>query len=322
MNGHLFKKTAGEAFRPVTATSRAGRVPADASATAFQHRVSTGPHSLSEQKAMAGFANAARAAPSASFRRASAKAGDDDYPFNTRSLGRQAPRGWAEGLSQPSVRLQPKRWAPMSARKSEMRRKALLLKLPKDFQEFKSWPREASRDPEDELDRYDGLCKAADLFKKQCVADLAKAAGHAAPSGSGLHRDSTEPWKEGNGITGTRACPLQSAEQPVHCRPPAVGSAGRADRRFQWPVWQALYGPPGHRNQARRVPERKQRPNKIGDKTLHTKFQAICKEEGLTDEDYPFAARPGVQTAAVGSRRNTSLNTCLHIKKNSGKARA
>lgn len=67
----------------------------------------------------------------------------------------------------------------MSARKSEMRRKALLLKLPKDFQEFASWPREArSTIPVDELDRYDGLCKAADLFtKKQSVADLAKAAG-------------------------------------------------------------------------------------------------------------------------------------------------
>lgn len=36
--------------------------------------------------------------------------GDDDYPLNTRSLGRQALSRWAEGLSQPSVRPQPKRW--------------------------------------------------------------------------------------------------------------------------------------------------------------------------------------------------------------------
>jgi hypothetical protein len=36
--------------------------------------------------------------------------GADDYPLNTRSLGRQALSRWAEGLSQPSVRPQPKRW--------------------------------------------------------------------------------------------------------------------------------------------------------------------------------------------------------------------
>lgn len=36
--------------------------------------------------------------------------GADDYPLNTRSLGRQARSRWAEGLSQPSVRPQPKRW--------------------------------------------------------------------------------------------------------------------------------------------------------------------------------------------------------------------
>lgn len=36
--------------------------------------------------------------------------GDDDYPLNTRSLGRQALSRWAEGLSQLSVRPQTKRW--------------------------------------------------------------------------------------------------------------------------------------------------------------------------------------------------------------------
>ena len=36
--------------------------------------------------------------------------GNDDYPFNTRSLGRQALSRWVEGFLRPSVRLQPKRW--------------------------------------------------------------------------------------------------------------------------------------------------------------------------------------------------------------------
>lgn len=36
--------------------------------------------------------------------------GDDDYPLNTRSLGRQALSRWVEGLSQTSGRPQSKRW--------------------------------------------------------------------------------------------------------------------------------------------------------------------------------------------------------------------
>ncbi|MFO1226091.1 hypothetical protein [Roseateles sp.] len=214
----------------------------------------------------------------------------------------------------------------MSARKSEMRRKALLLKLPKDFQEFKSWPREArSAIPEDELDRYDGLCKAADLFtKKQCVADLAKAAGMRPFRVLDYIETAIEPWKEGNGITGTRAFVrfkvqsnrVRTADlQPSDPQDaPTAGFSGLFGKLFT--------DHPGIETKLVEFLNGKQRPNKIGDKTLHTKFQAICKEEGLTDEDYPLrCATKGFRPLLRWFKTKYIPQYLLaHIKKNSGKA--
>lgn len=216
----------------------------------------------------------------------------------------------------------------MSARKSEMRRKALLLKLPKDFQEFASWPREArSTIPVDELDRYDGLCKAADLFtKKQSVADLAKAAGMRPFRVLDYIETAIEPWKEGNGITGTRAFVrfkvqsnrVRTADlQPSDPQDaPTAGFSGLFGKLFT--------DRPAIETKLVEFLNGKQRPNKIGDKTLHTKFQAICKEEGLTDEDYPLrCATKGFRPLLRWFKTKYIPQYLLaHIKKNSGKAAA
>ncbi len=214
----------------------------------------------------------------------------------------------------------------MSARTSDRRRKELLLKLPRDFLDFKSWPAVSrSLIKDEDLNRYDRLCKAADLFtKKQCVAEIAKAAGMRPFRVLDYIELALQPWKEGTAITGTRAFVRFRVQrnrvrvaEPTPSDPEVAPTAG-----FSGLFGKLFTDHPRIELNLVAFLNGKARPMKIGAKTLLTKFQALCRDEGLTDKDYPLCcASKGFKPLMRWYKTKYIPQYLLeHIKRNSGHA--
>jgi hypothetical protein len=216
----------------------------------------------------------------------------------------------------------------MSAVASERRRKELLLKLPKDYKDFKSWPSvPRSEVPPDELTRYDGYCEAAKLFTlKQHVSALAKAAGVRPFRVLDYLQKAIAPWSVGTAITGTRAF-VRHLVQSTRVRhtplQPSIPEDGKTSG-FAGLFGKLFTDHPAIEEKLVAFLNGHKRPTKVGDKTIHTKFLLILREEGLGDNDYPLCCMSKGFKPLLRWYKTKYIPEHLlaHIRRNSGKAAA
>lgn len=216
----------------------------------------------------------------------------------------------------------------MSSRNSDQRRKALLLKLPRDFKTFDSWPTvPRSQIETDDRPRYDRLCEAGRLFTlKQSTESIAEAADMKPFRALDYIEKAIEPWKEGTAITGTRAfvpflvqrnrrrqAPLTAAD-PEDA--PMAGFSGLFVKLFT--------DRPTIEKELVEFLDGYARPNKISPKTLLNKFIALCTAEKLTDKDYPLCcASKGFRPLMRWFKtKYLPKHLLAHIRRDGGKAAA
>lgn len=208
---------------------------------------------------------------------------------------------------------------------SERRRKELLLKVPKGFELIASWPTvpDSSIDPNDRP-RHRALCEAASYFlKKQPIADIAKAAAMRPFRALDNIERALAPWKEGTGITGTRAFVpfLVQRDRTRSADLKKVDSEEAPMAGFGGLFCKLFTDHPAIETKLTDFLNGKARPNKVGPKTLLTKFEALCREENLTDKDYPLCCKSKGARPLMRWFKTKYLPQHLlaHIRRNNGK---
>lgn len=211
---------------------------------------------------------------------------------------------------------------------SERRRKELRAKVPKNLEMFEAWPTvdRASVDAEDQP-RYDRLCLAAKYFlQRQPIADIAKAADERPFRVLDYIERALEPWKEGTGITGTRAF-VPFLVQRERTRTAELKEQDPEDAPMAG--FSGLFGKlfsdhPEIENKLKNFLNGYARPMKVSPKTILTKFQELCKSEGLTDKDYPLVCESkGFRPLMRWFKTKYLPNHLLaHIARNNGQAAA
>ncbi|TDP74750.1 hypothetical protein [Roseateles toxinivorans] len=211
---------------------------------------------------------------------------------------------------------------------SEDRRKAMLLKVPKDFKKIESWP-----DVDDEFieERYrprvKALRHAAKLFLlNQSAAELGKAA-NMRPSRVLDYLDvAIAPWVEGTGITGVRAfVPYLVQKERTRRADLPVVEEGHAETAGFGGAFEKLFADhPAIETELTKFLNGYKRPNKVTPKTLHNEFQLICKDQKLTERDYPLNCESKGFWPLCRWFKTKYLPEHLmpHIRRNSGRAAA
>lgn len=212
---------------------------------------------------------------------------------------------------------------------SEQRRKELLLKVPAYVKSIADLPTvpESSIDAE-ELPRYRALCLCAKYFlQKRSVSEIAAAANMRAYRALDYLEKAFAPWKEGTGITGTRAFVrflVQSDRTRTADLEPLKPDDAPSMGGFGGMFGKLFRDHPSIEVKLTNFLNGLARPNKVNPKTLLTKFQAICREEKLTDSDYPLRCRSqGFKPLMTWFKtKYVPENLLAHIKRNAGKAAA
>lgn len=215
------------------------------------------------------------------------------------------------------------------AQDSERRRKELLLKVPKAFEIFAAWPTVIeSAIKAGYLEKYKALCEATKLFLlKRPMSEIAAKAGMRPYRVLDYIEKALQPWHEGTGITGTRAFVsflvqsprVRRAElEPIDAdKPPPMSGFGGLFGKL-------LTDHPEIEIKLTAFLNGRARPNKVGPKALLIQFQELCKEEGLTDKDYPLCCVSKGHRPLMRWFRTKYMHDHLlaHIRRNAGKAAA
>ncbi|WP_423600016.1 hypothetical protein [Roseateles sp. MS654] len=213
--------------------------------------------------------------------------------------------------------------------KSEDRRKQLLLLVPKGFENIESWATVAEGAMKAKyVDRHRRLYQAAKLFlQKQPVSALVAASGMPAFRVLDYIEKALEPWKDGTGITGTRAF-VSYAVQSKRTRTAELPTVDPEDRKksgLAGAFWKLLKDHSEIEAKLTEFLDGLARPNKVTPKNLHAKFLLICTDEiKLTVKDYPLCCTSKAFAPLQHWFKTIYLPAHLlaHLRRNSGKAAA